>query len=161
MLLTTWMLCSMRRCLTRTALWRHSTELQRIFRRLYIVRHELSSQSLNDYLSFEWIGSLSLSRYGLNWFLFLGFNQCCQDNLSRLQHNLNYAREQILEIRRLLFIFLQELRLLQLLLYEMCRPGQPNPLIRALSHSLYESLAVSLWDFFSFLQLIPPPVLIT
>jgi hypothetical protein len=27
----------------------------------------------------------------------------------------------------------------------MCRPGQPNPLIRALSHSLYESLAVSLW----------------
>lgn len=39
---------------------------------------------------------------------------------------------------------LQELRLLQLLLYEMCRPGQPNPLIRALSHSLYESLAVSL-----------------
>jgi len=38
----------------------------------------------------------------------------------------------------------EELRLLQLLLYEMCRPGQPNPLIRALSHSLYESLAVSL-----------------
>ena len=37
------------------------------------------------------------------------------------------------------------MRLLQLLLYEMCRPGQPNPLIRALSHSLYESIALSLW----------------
>lgn len=48
-----------------------------------------------------------------------------------------------IKIRRSICPF-QELRLLQLLLYEMCRPGQPNPLIRALSHSLYESLAVSL-----------------
>ena len=38
----------------------------------------------------------------------------------------------------------EDVRLLQLLLYEMCRPGQPNPLIRALSHSLYQSLAASL-----------------